>query len=117
MFRRRDVLVPERYQRLCAEDQQVINALESCGADLAGERHVLHYVQVGSREAAERAARLGGKWLTTVTDPGHPGEGWFVIYERHDRVLTPVNVMADRELFESMAEVHHGVYDGWEVSV
>ena len=45
------------------------------------------------------------------------GEGWFVIFERHDRVLTPVNIMADRSLFENMAEVHHGIYDGWEVSL
>ncbi len=110
-------MVPERYTRLCADDRQVISALESCGADLTEQRHVLHYVQVTSRDIADRAAKLGGTWLTTVTDPGGPGEGWFVIYERHDRVLSPVNIMADRELFESMAEVHQGIYDGWEVSI
>ncbi len=117
MFRRRTTVVSERYTRLCADDLQVIAALESHGADLEAPRHVLHYVQVANREIADRAARLGGRWLTTVTDPGSPGEGWFVIFERHDRVLTPVHIMADRSLFENMAEVHQGIYDGWEVSL
>lgn len=117
MFRRRTTVASGPYTSLCADDLQVISALESHGADLDEPRHVLHYVQVASRDAADRAARLGGRWLTTVTDPARMGEGWFVIFERHDRVLTPVNIMADRSLFENMAEVHHGIYDGWEVSL
>lgn len=105
------------YKSLCEEDYDLVQALESCGADLTEPRHVLHYVEVIDELTAARLAQLGAQWRASVSPPTELEETWFVVFEREDRVLSPTNIVADRHLFETMAAVFDGGYEGWEACV
>lgn len=107
----------ETYASLCEEDQELIAALEQCGANLAEPRHVLHYIETATESTAIRMYNLGGIWEVSISPPTDEDDTWFVVFEREDRILTPTNVLADRHLFETMACVHDSDYEGWEACV
>jgi len=105
------------YEGLCADDRQLVDALSSCGADLDEARHVLHYIEVETEVTAMKVADLGAQWAASISPPTQDDETWFVVFEREDRVLSPTNILADRHLFETLASVFDGIYEGWEACV
>lgn len=107
----------DTFDNLCEEDRDLVRALEGCGADLSAPRHVLHYIETRTEAMAIRMAELGAAWDVSISPPTEDDDTWFVVFEREDRVLTPTNILADRHLFETMASVHHGEYEGWEACV
>ena len=118
MFGRTDSAALEAYYgSLCADDQRAVEALCARGADLEQERHVVHCVEVPNARAAATVAALGAQWASSIAPPTEADPGWYVAFERYDRVLSATNVNADRHLFEVIASVHRGRYDGWEVEV
>lgn len=107
----------DTYAHLIEEDRQLVDALESCGADLNQPRHVLHYVECRTETMAIRMSELGADWDVSISPPTEDDDTWFVVFERSDRVLTATNILSDRHLFEMMASVHRSTYEGWEASV
>lgn len=88
-------------------------------ADIQRPRHVLHYLYLPAREAADAAAREARAqgWDARVEEPLPDGSGeWCVVAERPRAVLDPALVRGSRALFESVAARHGGTYDGWEAS-
>lgn len=109
----------ESYADVRDEDRQVVAALVEAGANLSVGRHVRHYLYLPDERAArECALELSGTgWNVDVREPLAGSEEWSLVCDRSDYVLLPDAVAEDRALFESLAESHAGVYDGWEASV
>lgn len=82
-------------------------------------RHWVHYVyfadEAGARSAARAIERAG--WTLQTVDAAANGDGWVVIADQHDVVVTPASVQSARSLFERVAAEAGGDYDGWEASV
>jgi len=119
MFRRKKKDPLAGYESARPEDLQVLAALVNAGADLAGPRHVLHFIYELVDEGAARQAAdaVGAGWQSTVKSPPEGYETWSVTFERQGYVLSPENVTADAAMFVAAATAHGGQYDGWEASV
>ena len=102
------------------KDLAVLAQLMESGADLKQPRHALYYLYFAGRKAAEAAgeeARARG-FEAAVREPlpEYPDQ-WSLICEQHGVVLDLETVRANGDFFESLAQSHHGEYDGWEASV
>lgn len=98
-------------------DRITLLQLQGMGADLTKPRELLHFIELPSQAAAERAAeeleRAG--FETTTSAPGEPDAGWLV-RGRAIRVVDSTTVPAFRAWCEALAARHDGEYEGWEVS-
>ena len=102
------------------KDLAVLAQLQKAGARLDEPRHVVHYLYLPSREAAELAAAdaEAGGFTTDVRDPlPQDPSSWVLVCERRDVVLDPDLVRDSTDRFEAIARDHAGEYDGWEASV
>ena len=102
------------------KDLALLGQLLDHGANLDQPRHVLHFSYFPSAlAAAEAGTELQGHgWIVEVRDPlpAYP-DSWSLVCERPDAVLTPDFVRESTDLFEAVAALHGGEYDGWEASV
>ncbi|QMW67230.1 ribonuclease E inhibitor RraB [Mumia sp. ZJ1417] len=88
-------------------------------SDLAHPRHWLHYVyaadESGARTVADASRDAG--WHVQDVDTAADGNGWVIVAERDEAVVSPDAVREARAFFESLAaSVTDGEYDGWEAS-
>ena len=105
---------------LRAGDLQVLAALQDSGAQLDQPRHVRHFLYFRDGTRAEAAAEVarGHGFETVLGDPPDEGaEEWPLVCERHGVVLDPKTVRETSDLFEAIANLQRGEYDGWEASV
>lgn len=105
---------------LTAKDQQLLEALQANGADLAAPRHVLHYLYFPCGETAARARReiAGASWQVQVREPlPEFSDQWLVLAEQPAAVLTPDFVRESADLMDAVAGRHGGRHDGWEAGV
>lgn len=89
-------------------------------SDLKAPRHWVHYLYSADENAARAAAAdiAANGWQLQRVDVAAQGNGWVVIAERHDAVISPDDVRAARAYFEAVASrVEGGAYDGWEASL
>jgi hypothetical protein len=102
------------------KDLGLLGELMDHGANLDQPRHVVHFSYFPSAlAAAEAGTELRGHgWNAEVRDPlpSFP-DNWSLVCERHDAVLTPDFVRDSTDLFEGVAALHGGDYDGWEAAV
>ena len=98
-------------------DRITLRKLQSMGADLTKPREVLHFLELPSDAAADRAAdeleRAG--YTPTKRAPDEPEAGW-TVRAQAVRVVDATTVPAVRAWFEALAARHGGEYEGWEVS-
>lgn len=102
------------------KDIELLGQMMKNGADLSRPRHVVYYLYLPSREAAETAAaeprREGFACNVREPLPAHPGQ-WALICERSDAVLSLDYVRDVDNLFQGIADRLNGEFDGWEASV
>jgi hypothetical protein len=102
------------------KDIALLGQMLDQGADLLAPRHALYYLYFASRDVAEEAAAEGraGGYACEVRDPlpGYPGQ-WSVVCERSNVVLDIPTVRQADDLFQGIADRHHGEFDGWEAAL
>ena len=102
------------------KDLAVLGSLADNGADLTQPRHVVYYSYYPNADRATQAAadaREAG-FIADARDPlpQFPGH-WAMVAELHGAVVSPDFVRSSDDLFQGLADRHHGEYDGWEASV
>ncbi len=101
-----------------AGDDAVLRQLEAQGADLTKPTHVLFYIYVPTREAAERMAREGADAvLSAEIRPSAAGDGTWLCLLQGTMVPERDRIGRYRATFERLAEREGGEYDGWEAAV
>jgi len=119
-FKKRRGPGPQALSGYPVADLPTLSALLELGANLAEQRHVLHYVYVTTPEHQSEVARIVGAagWEVSKPEPlpEYP-EQWLVLAERPDATLSPDFVTESRRFFEETAARFDGEYDGWEASV
>ncbi|MFL6023814.1 MAG: ribonuclease E inhibitor RraB [Marmoricola sp.] len=88
-------------------------------ADLGLPRHWVHYLYVADEPTARAAADevLSDGWDLDRVERVRDSQGWVVVAEQHDAVLSTDRVAAARRFFETLAEGCGGDYGGWKSSV
>ena len=98
-------------------DQQTRRQLAGAGADLTKPTDVVNYLYAPDEAGAQRAAgELRAAGYTVEVRPAATGSNWLAKANR-DLVPSPENIAEMRALFEKLAAVVKGDYDGWEAAV
>jgi len=102
------------------KDLAMLGQLVDAGADLTKPRNVTYRLNFASEEAALLALTEGAAagFETEVKSPmADSSSQWALVCRRADAVLSPDFVRGSDDFFQSLADRHHGRYDGWEGSV
>ena len=103
-------------------DRQVIEQLQSAGADLSQPREVVHSIHLPSREAAETFAPmvLNQGYEPKVIEPDDASaddQRPWTVTATGQTVVTEEGLAAARRSFTELAAEYGGTYDGWEAAV
>jgi len=77
----------------------------------------MHYLYVADESAARAAASevISDGWDLDRVEAVAEGQGWVVVAEQHDAVLSAERVAAARRFFEGLADRSvGGDYGGWK---
>jgi hypothetical protein len=102
------------------KDIALLGQMLSMGADLTKPRHALYFLYFTSEAVAAAAAEEGraGGYACEVREPLPNNNGqWSLVCERQDALLDIEGVKAADDLFQGIADRHHGDFDGWEAAI
>jgi regulator of RNase E activity RraB len=115
-----DVVYPTAWDLHTMSNRQVLKALTDRGDDLSEPRGIHHWIYFESADDREGFAKAAGKigFLARELKSDKSGEArpWGIHAYRVDSVRPNDIDAVCYELF-TLAEQHHGDYDGWETQV
>jgi regulator of RNase E activity RraB len=103
---------------LQSADRQVLTQMLARHADLTRERHVVHYMYFpddSARNCAELILQQEGYEIRHGVDYGQELSKSLIV-ERNG-LVNEVIVDKERKTLTTIAEKHHGKYDGWEAAL
>lgn len=107
-------------------DMRILELLAEQGSDLSLPHHTLHYFYLPSQREAEAVASvLREDGCDNVVVDRAPVPFWKALFQRNrwsciaeqSVILTEEGVASTSIRYSQLAEIHGGVYDGWEAGV
>ena len=100
------------------KDLMVLDQLRKNGADLSASRHVVYYSYAPTELVAQAMAREAEEQHFTVVIreplPEFPDQ-WSLVCEMY-AVTSPDFVRESDDFFQSLADRHGALFDGWEAA-
>ncbi len=99
-----------------ADDQAVLDQLQSAGSNLTRPHHIKHYLYFPTKTGACKVAETLKSEGYTVEVTYESDESWLALAE-HEVTLTIEVVTSVRSHLENLAASMQGEYDGWEAAI
>jgi len=100
-----------------AEDTEALNQLRAAGSNLAKPHKIDFYLYFPNEDEAETAAAVIRPLGYTVTVSAGEDEGNWLCLASRTMMPTIEEITVARALFKGLAQLHQGVYGGWNTAI